>query len=274
MVRLFTNLAIIPAVSYVGPGDIVSNARAWWGLRAYSGASIGSNAVRLREDGGNTEQDFVTVSPDGGLDLVAIATFKGANNLFVTKLYDQTGNGLHAEQTGSAAQPAFTLAGLGALPILHCDPTGGADHLDVGTTITQASPYTFSWIFKRTGSFLTQNNSVIGAGSVQHGWGTTADMIFMYDGTYASVTGVSNPAYHAVQTVSNTASSDINIDGTANPISQGGGALTGLTLAIFGNTGGGNLSEGDGLEGGLWSGAFSPAQSASMSANQHAYWGF
>src|SRR4051812_39897639 len=98
----------IATATYTGPGDIASGAAAWWGLRAYSTASIGSNAIRLREDGGNTEQDFTTIA-GGGLNLAAISAFKGGANLFVTKLYDQTGNGRDQIQATAGEQPPFTL---------------------------------------------------------------------------------------------------------------------------------------------------------------------
>src|SRR4051812_24758284 len=87
---------VVPSASYVGPGDIVAGATGWWGLRAYTAASIGANAVRLREDSAfQSEQDFATIA-GGGLDLAAIAAFKAlhsATNLFVTKLYDQSAGG-------------------------------------------------------------------------------------------------------------------------------------------------------------------------------------
>ena len=92
---------------YVGPGDIVSGAIGWWGLRAYTSASIGTNAIRLRRDGGSPgEQDFATVT-GGGLDLTSITAFKGADNLFLVKLYDQVGTN-HLTQATAASQPPFS----------------------------------------------------------------------------------------------------------------------------------------------------------------------
>jgi hypothetical protein len=78
---------------FVGAGDVVSGAQAWWGLRSYTTAGVLSNIVRLRRDSDNTEQDFATLS-NGNLDVASISTFKSAANLFVVTLYDQTGNGL------------------------------------------------------------------------------------------------------------------------------------------------------------------------------------
>src|SRR5262245_56094963 len=84
---------IPPAAPYAGgPGDVVSGAVAYWGLRAYTTAAIGNNAIRLRRSSDNAEQDFATVL-GGGLDLTSISSFKGAFNLSVVKLYDQTGGG-------------------------------------------------------------------------------------------------------------------------------------------------------------------------------------
>ena len=73
------------AGAYTGPGDIVSSALGWWGLRGYNGAyaSPGTNkAINLRRSGGSspTSQDFNILS-NGHLDVASIATFKAADQL-------------------------------------------------------------------------------------------------------------------------------------------------------------------------------------------------
>jgi hypothetical protein len=108
------------AVLYTGPGDIVSGATAWWGLRAYSSAVRGTNAVRLRRSSDNVEQDFATL-PAGGLDTAAIATFASGSSLYVVTLYDQTGNGYTASQSTVGNQPLFSTATL--VPSIYFDRT-------------------------------------------------------------------------------------------------------------------------------------------------------
>ena len=86
--------------------------------------------------------------------------------------------------------------------------------------------------------------------------------------------------FHAVQAVSNAASSNLYIDGLSNVIDIGAfdpGAGTfatmGGTILRFGNSG----STGDCTELGIWPGAFNVSGGANASllnTNQHIYWGF
>lgn len=65
--------------------------------------------IRLRRSSDNAEQDFFPVSSGGMVNNSAITTFKGsATSLFVTKWYDQSGNGNDAAQTSTTLQPAYT----------------------------------------------------------------------------------------------------------------------------------------------------------------------
>lgn len=253
------------AAGYTGPGDIVSGALAWWGLRAYTNAGIGSNAVRLREDGGNTEQDFPTIA-GGGLDLSAIATFKGGASLFVVKLYDQVGTN-HLVQAAAGNQPKFTLSGIGALPVLQ--DNGSAANL-ASSAFAQAQPFTISIIYKittTTDTFLvTSGFSPVQLRPGQSG----ANTLFLYAGT-GFTTAVSDNVWHALQATYNTPSGDANVDGISNPGSTGG---TGFNDILTYMGGAGLNLRGLTVEVGLWPSAFTGAQSTNMSANQHAYWGF
>src|SRR5215475_9326831 len=93
-------------VTYVGPGDIVSGARAWWGLRAFSNATAGTNAIRLRRSSDSAELDFATLT-NGSLDEAGITTWAGGASLFLIKLFDQTGNGQDVTQATTTRQPPF-----------------------------------------------------------------------------------------------------------------------------------------------------------------------
>ena len=61
---------------YVGPGDIVSGAIAWYGLRAYNLAyTTGTNkAINIRRASDNTTTDIVILT-SGALDIATAATF-------------------------------------------------------------------------------------------------------------------------------------------------------------------------------------------------------
>lgn len=256
-------------VPYVGPGDVVAGATTWWGLRAYTSASIGMNVVRLREDGGNTESDFSTIT-GGGLNLIAITAFKGGANLFVVKLYDQTGNGNDLSQTTAAFQPAFLLSGLGTLPIISGN---GSYKMSTSTTPTINQALTVSAVAM---SSVGIRNSISGTADdtgFQVGFDLTgANTPFIFAGSTATGAGNDN-LWHALQYVTDGASSDVNIDGTVNTGNAGPAGASG-NIWFMVEASGGNFLRGAITEAGYWSFAFSATNSTDMSDNQHTYWGF
>ena len=66
--------------SYTGPGDVVSGATAWYGLRAYNAAyATGSNkAINIRRASDNTTTNIVILS-NGNLDIATANTFAGTD---------------------------------------------------------------------------------------------------------------------------------------------------------------------------------------------------
>lgn len=251
---------------YKGPGDIAASAFAWWGLRAYSKATIGANAVRLREDGGNTEQNFVTLAPDGNLDVASIATFKGANNLFLVTFYDQTGNGRHLTQSTAGLQLPFILSGLGSLPVLRFSADNHGASL---SSFNFSQPFTCSWIAKRTGN-IGSTASLFGENDADPRFGfSTANNIFSWNGVAGNVTAADN-AFHAVQIMFGLSGSYINLNGTETGISNNASTFSGSASQL--NQDG--ILRADFVELGFWASAFSSGTCSSMSSNQHTYWGF
>jgi hypothetical protein len=252
---------------YQGPGDVVAGATQWWGLRAYSNATIGNNAVRLRRSSDNAESDFVTVD-DGGLDLEAITTFKGAANLFVVKLYDQTGGGFDASESTASAQPAFTLSGLGSLPIMSI---GNSQDLQITPQFAQTRPFTLVAVAERTGFFTTfQNIMRTNDNLVSLNFSAVADQVNV-DSTVVAT--AADSAYHSVIGDYNATARKIYVDaavtsGTAGTqdISSGG---TFFIFLVFNATESANA-----VEFGVWPFSLSAGQASSMSSNQHSYWGF
>lgn len=263
----------VPApAGFQGAGDIVGGAVAAWSTRAYTKASIGSNAIRLRRDSDQSESDFTTVT-NGGLDLTGITSFKGSANLFVTKMYDQTGNGNDIGQTTAAIQPPFILNGQGTLPVLRFDSSTAQTLITPSTVVIGNQPSTVSTVAKRTANFTTQQDIIlIAGGAYLGGWTGVANTVYLYSGGQPTATATDN-VYHAMQRIYNGLSSDMNVDGTAN--TGGGGSNnpgTGTVLWCRPNT---FPMDGDHTEYIIWPNlAFSPSQSSSMSANQHSYWGF
>lgn len=90
-------------------------------LDTYSGASVAysvrrlsstytGNLIRVRRSSDNTEQN-IGYNANNVLDTVALLTFVGAGNGFVTTWYDQSGNGNNATQTTALNQPQIVSSG-------------------------------------------------------------------------------------------------------------------------------------------------------------------
>lgn len=263
------------AAAYVGPGDVVSGATAWYGLRAYSNATKGSNAIRIRRISDNSEQDFVTLST-GALDIASIATFLSATSGKIVSVYDQTGNGNTLTQATAGAQPSYVDSGIGSLPTASFALVGGGQFWASGSwngTSTIGQPFTLTSVSNYAG------NATDGFGALQFSTATIA--IFWVDspptiGIYAPTPGLTASAalstWEAFQGVGNGVSSDANLNGTANTGTTGSTAFGGATVQL-GNGGGGRFV-GSWVEGGMWNAGFTSGQSSSMSSNQHSYWGF
>lgn len=91
---LLDNLAVTPRMALSMKKKLISTA---------------TNALRVRESAGSTEQD---IGFSGALvDSAALATFVGANSGYLRTLYDQTGNAEDAVQTTTANQPRLVNSG-------------------------------------------------------------------------------------------------------------------------------------------------------------------
>jgi hypothetical protein len=96
----FTDLFGVPAAAYslrkLSPNSV------------YAGA-----AIRVRRSSDNTEQDinFVSSAPNAALDTVALLSFVGAGNGFVTTWYNQNGGGNNLVQTTGGSQPLIVSSG-------------------------------------------------------------------------------------------------------------------------------------------------------------------
>jgi len=87
--------------------SFASGATAAYSLRKLK--SSATKAVRVREDSGNTETD---IGFSGAiLDETALLNHVGSNNGFVTKWYDQSGNGNDASQSTASEQPQIVSGG-------------------------------------------------------------------------------------------------------------------------------------------------------------------
>lgn len=97
------------AISFLVTDVGVTPARANGIARQLVSGYAGS-LIRVRRSSDNTEQDIGIAS--GVLDTAALLTFAGGGNAFITKVYDQSGNGRDMVQTTQAAQPRIVNAGV------------------------------------------------------------------------------------------------------------------------------------------------------------------
>ncbi len=262
--------AVTPEAStYVGPGDLVSGALVWWGLRAYSAATIGNNAIDLERASDHSTQTFATVA-GGGLDDAAIATFMAATTARITKWYDHTGNG-HDQVVAYALAAEFTPNAIGSLP--------GATFLKTNLYATLASvssssqPFSVSSVFKCTLGDGAADQGIVGQPASSWTAGISAvDTARTYSGSGVTRTATDN-TFHAMQNVFNGASSHVYIDGADT---SGNAGTTGLTnnKLMLGRSSFGGMA-GVICEAGIWaSKAFDGTEMGNLDTNQQTYWGF
>jgi hypothetical protein len=331
---------IKPLSSYTGPGDIVSGATAWYGLRAYNAAyATGSNnAVNYRRASDNSTQNGVILS-NGKFDIATANTFAGTDatctgsasastslsltscsstphagstltstggtgsftqpvyivscgsfaggagtctlntaqtvtgvsvtaqyGLYVTELYDQSGNSHHVTQATAGNQPSLLPSCGNSLPCIY---------FPAGQSLTVASysltqPFTISMalnglnLFSNKAAIGIGSNIIIGSGGSNQGK--------MYAGTNATLT--TSGIYYASQSVFNGASSVWYLNGSSNSVSPGTNGNAG-TFGIGQDGFSDNCAGCTVLEVGVWNGvAFSAGNNSSMNSNQRTYWGF
>lgn len=258
------------AAGFSGPGDVQSGALAWYSAsRCYSAAyANGTNkAVKFRRASDSATMDIVCLT-SGFVDSVSAATFCNATSCFINTLYDQSGNSLDCSQATAGLQMPFAFSVVGTIGMANPSRSVG-EFCSNGTGITQAQPFVFSYVAKRTGD-TSLRSIVVCSGVVQAGFNNSADTVYVYaNGSgLPSVSAVDN-AFHAVQNVFNNASSDIYVDGGANVSDIG--TTNGLSgqFAIGGDTCGSNSATGYIAEVGVWAGAWNSTQKGNMNSNQH-----
>lgn len=104
----------VPSGGYTGPGNLVSGATVWYGLRAYSAAKASAHAksINVRRASDNATSD-ITVLSNGNLDIATATSFAGVD----------------ATCTGTIVTTTATLTG--------CSSTPNANDPVSGTGITQ-----------------------------------------------------------------------------------------------------------------------------------------
>jgi hypothetical protein len=253
------------AASYTGPGDIVSGALSWYGLRGYNAAyATGSNPCVDIKDSSVLNAATINILSNGNFDVATLNTWIGLHGTaYITKLYDQSGNGIHLTPT---ANPPTA-------PTIAVSPTGITSGLAVvfsngfaltnGAAFTQAQPLSISSVVRGPASgsysYLMQSTGNFSAGTV-----AGSNQVFIYAGSAVQTATASDDHFHAVQYLVNAGSTTINVDGsTTSPGSPGTTGISSSDLKVPGPSAGVYVAEF-----GVWSGSI-----ASLIANQTSYWG-
>ena len=144
--------------------DSYSGASVAYSLRKLSSSYSGS-AIRVRRSSDNTEQDIGFTGNE--LDTTSLTSFVGANDAFVTRWYDQSGNANDATQATAANQPRIVNAGVietkGSENAIKFD--GSNDYITRSglTDLNAGNNYSY---FTISSNNLTNNNNTIFATSL------------------------------------------------------------------------------------------------------------
>jgi hypothetical protein len=261
-----------PPATYTGPGDVVSGAVYWYGLRGYSAAySTGTNPAVDLVDQAGANPITINIKSDGTLDVAAIATWVAAHTVTtikVTKLYDQSGNAAHGIQATLAAMPVLTLNVIGVRPAL---TFSGGQSVITGTVTTVSQPWTVSGSTRVTAA----TGSYAGTFGTNVGWGSDGgtNQIDLQAGADFFLNILTPSTFQVVQGVANGVSSTIKVDnGSLNTGSAGTNGLG--TSVIIGSGTFSNRLTGDILNIGFWPSAISSGNQTSLYNQDKAYWGF
>lgn len=266
------------AATFTGPGDIVSGAIMWYGLRGYSAAVAATGtqkAVNIRRASDSATSDIVILTT-GDLAVATATTFCNATTCFVTKIYDQSGANkcsaaaCDVSQATAAQQPQLLLSGGAAAGKPYIKFVRASSQVLIsGAPSVTAQPYSISVVATRTGS-VTSFQNLVGSANIVIAFTTSANTMSGYAGAVAPSIAAADSAWHAGNVNITNAAGVIYVDG-ANASGNPSTGVLGTTAINISQT---NFLEGGIEEGGIWNVGFAAGDAGSMNSNQHTYWGF
>lgn len=281
---------------YTGPGDIVSGASAWWGLRAYNTAyatALGNIAIIVDTATGlasctmvakaNGDADLTSAScVSGTVSVTTFCTVTHVAGCSVQQLYDQTGNGIHLQNSTVANMPTFVLGSVSGLASNRPSMifvSASSQLLASALTLTQALGVTLISTSFRSGTSTTA--TVLGtdvANNPEMGYQNTAQA-FIYNGSFSSPQTATDNAWHSLAGVFNAGgtASFVNVDGISGSTANiGSTGFTGGHLRI-GTDPFSQFLNGNVQEGGIWPSSLTGTQISNLyngTGGAKPYWGF
>lgn len=257
---------------YTGPGDIVSSALVWYGLRAYSTADRGNKLINVCNVADVACADLSSDATTGSLVVTTIGGSSCSVIACTVKiLYDRSGNAVDLTQAAPARRYILTANCIGTQWCMTTPTSDPFNGYQSAGSLTQAQPNTVSFVANRTADFT--NYSVVFGNNVNGayaGFGSTNEVVL--SAPSAGIVTAADSAFHAVQGVTNGASSILYVDGSSNSISLGTQTYS-STFWVGNNTLNANF-QGKLCEVGFWGSGFSGGNQSSMDSNQRTYWGF
>jgi len=278
--------------SYQGPGDVVSGALIWYGVRcyaeAYSGnvmdvtdAATGSTTGTRLQCASGVVSALVSASACTfvtGNACSSLATTCAVSCNVVTK-YDQSGTNTctgaipcNVTQATNADRPTLNTNCIGGK---YCLVFTSAQFLadSVGPASTISPPYTITAVCERTPTSNSTQDCISwgSAGRAQLGYGTTNNG-FVYAGSSVNVSGVTDAVWHSINAyVPTTGFGNFYADGTLTGSLTVGASTIASTHVPY--ISGANKLVGNFTEGGLWNFQFTTGQYQSMCENEQAFYG-
>jgi hypothetical protein len=265
------------APTYQGPGDIVSGATAWWGLRGYNGAyaAPGNNpGVVVCDSATFAICSTINILSNGNLDTATMAASSACASACVYQTFkDQSGNG-HDATCASAATCATVVFNCinTSLPCAQSVHANNVSYTVGGTTIALTTGFTWSYVLNPTTSGFFGPMCCLASSNTSPTWGITSTVNQGYGGDGGTNQTFTLPAAsnHVNTIVFDGASSIAVVDVTTTALS-GMGTTGGNVTNLFRSN---NLSIGAKVfEFGLWgSTAFNPTQYSNLCHNDFSYW--
>lgn len=282
-------VGISVAPSYTGPGDVVSGAVAWWGLRGYNAAYTGNVANICDAATGLVCANITWSGTALVLPLIGgIACNNVTNVCNVATLYDQSGalacSGAACDlvQSTNSRRPALIVPGASngcPTDAAYCMAHVRASQqcLLKATGLTATAPVSSSFVAIRTGNVTSTQNVITAVPAVMwNGFSNAANTIATFNGTLQTKASITDSTWHAVQTVWSNSVGSLSADGSTTTANNGTNSISGGVL-LFGASAGTCATalalDGKSVEGGIWPSDITSLIPA-LNTNQHAYWGF
>ena len=258
-------LTVAVPSSYTGPGEVAGwgTAYAYYGLRAYTAAKIGSPCIDVASNlnGAALNLTTVNIGSDGYADLSGI----GFSPIYVHKLYDQAGTQhLFSQDNRSKLLPGV----LGGKPAMEF--ISACRYTSAVAATALAQPITVGAIVDiNGGAVLTDGTNLFlpflrAFAEAQHNFGSSVG--------YTAVS-IAAGTFFSLASKAHGATSSMAVNGTVTNAgsSPGTNGISGTNMLTIGSTDSGTIVfSGRLFEAIIKAGAVLPADQTALSVNQHA----